>query len=175
MESTSTDRSRPAARAVVVSSRPDGEALMEVEVALVDAQKNDHDDGPGRGGSLVPAAAFNWQFMSRLMRSFVGMWDRSSETDASRVRSRSVRVYYCCLWLSLHALPVDFPCMHACIALSLFLSPSLSLSLSLSIVSPSHFIFTDRAKFDRFTRICTVCYLEKICTRCGLAQCSVQN
>ena len=73
MESTATDRSRPAARAVVVSSRPDGEALMEVEVALVDAQKNDHDDGPGRGGSLVPAAAFNWQFMSRLMRSFVGM------------------------------------------------------------------------------------------------------
>jgi len=55
------------------AGRPDGEAaLMEVEAAL-DAQKNDHDDGPSRGGSLVPAAAFNWQFMSRLMRSFVGM------------------------------------------------------------------------------------------------------
>jgi len=117
-QSTATGRSRPAAPLFLLG-RPDGEAaLMEVEAAL-DAQKNDHDDGPGRGGSLVPAAAFNWQFMSRLMRSFVGMCDRSSETDASRVRSRSVLVYYCCLWLSLHALPVDFPCMHALLALSL--------------------------------------------------------
>jgi hypothetical protein len=78
---------------------------MEVDAAL-DAQKNDHDDGPGRGGSLVPAAAFNWQFMSRLMRSFVRMCDRSIERDRCvPFQVSAAAAATCWLWRSLHALP----------------------------------------------------------------------
>ena len=76
-----------------------------------------------RSVALVPAAAFNWPFMSRLMRSFVRICDGSTGLgDASR--SRSV----CVLLLASCCLSDRTLCWLTCVL-------SLSLSLSLSHVS----------------------------------------
>lgn len=64
---------------------------MEVDAAP-DAEKNEHDD-PGRVALIVPAVAFNWQFMSRLMRSFVRICDMDGPIRP--VPSRPVRTATC--------------------------------------------------------------------------------